>query len=341
MIFTSSHRLILLLRRQKAERHTRKRIVIHLRPAHIHLHKNNLAQVSAPSSPHPPPRPLLACMHRSRINVYSFSLQALAVMERLTGEYNHKSDPAASTSLVPPQLAHYHILKHADSLPTEQPPCHQGKYSTSFDSLMNLFIFLFSFYFSFPFLSLHSSPVHSVLAIIPKQPRMPSKSKVESTKGISKPHPGACWSFRSSGMLSCSFSFVLIPPTLLFFSLSPSLVLLTSTPQIRSFDKVALSVAANSITGKKDDPFDTMELLCCAGAAESRLTPAQNPAFKQNLLLLHTGKVQTRRRERRECKKQRKTKRSRRRRQNEKLNYDSRTSTIRRKMKVRLRDWRH
>ena len=49
-----------------------------------------------------------------------------------------------------------------------------------------------------------------------------------------------------------------------------------------------------------------MRLLCCAGAAESRLTHAQNPAFKHRLLLLHTGKVQTRGRERRECRKKEK-----------------------------------
>ena len=79
--------------------------------------------------------------------------------------------------------------------------------------------------------------------------------------------------------------------------------------QIRLSDQVTLAVAANNpITCKKDDPFDTMRLLCCAGAAESRLTHAQNPAFKHRLLLLHTGKVQTRGRERRECRKKEKEK---------------------------------
>ena len=111
-------------------------------------------------------------------------------------------------------------------------------------------------------------------------------------------------------MLSCSFplSFVLILPILLFFYL-PLTRPANTNLQIRSSDKVALAVAANNpITCKKDDPFDTMRLLCCADAEESRLTPAQNPAFKQRLLLLHTGKVQTRGRERGECKKKKKEK---------------------------------
>ena len=111
-----------------------------------------------------------------------------------------------------------------------------------------------------------------------------------------------------SGMISCSLSL-----SSLAFLLSSSSFPLTRPAHInlhiRSSDQVALAVAANSsITRKKDDPFDTMKLLCCANAVESRLTPAQNPAFKQRLLLLHTGKVQTRGRERRECKKKKKKK---------------------------------
>ena len=43
-------------------------------------------------------------------------------MERLSEEHNHKSDPAMPTSLVPLQLANYHILKDACNLPTNNRP---------------------------------------------------------------------------------------------------------------------------------------------------------------------------------------------------------------------------
>ena len=141
-------------------------------------------------------------------------------------------------------------------------------------------------------------------------------------------------------MLSCSFSFVLILPILLFFSLPLTRPAHTNL-QIRSSDQVTLAVAANNpITRKKDDPFDTMKLRRSGVEADVCATPC----VQTKIVAVASGKVQTRRRERRECKKKkkkRKRKRRRRRRENEKLNYDSRTSNICREMKVSLRDWCH
>ena len=106
--------------------HTCKRIVIHLPPAQIQLkEKTTWLRYYLPLPLFPLPAlfslPYIVPAW-SKMNVYSFPLQTLAVMERLSEEHNHRSDPATSTSLVPLQLANYHILKRADSLPTNNRP---------------------------------------------------------------------------------------------------------------------------------------------------------------------------------------------------------------------------
>ena len=91
------------------------------------------------------------------MNVYSFPLQTLSVMERLSEEHNHKSDPAMPTSLVSLQLANYYILKRVDSLPTNNRTA--TKVNTRPPPSILSCIFLFSF--CFPFLSFHSPPIQS------------------------------------------------------------------------------------------------------------------------------------------------------------------------------------
>ena len=136
---------------------------------------------------------------------------------------------------------------------------------------------------------------------------------------------------------SITIMYIPFPPSFsLFFYplfLVPSLILLTC----RSCDQAALAVAANtSITLKKDDPFNAS---IATGGVKADACASPNLAFNKALLLLHAGRVQTRGRDRGECKKN-----NRERRGNQKLNYDSRTKSsqlrnMRRRMAVRLRDW--
>ena len=105
-----------------------------------------------------------------------------------------------------------------------------------------------------------------------------------------------------------------------------SLSLLLTRPshtyfQIRASDKIALAVAANtSITLRRAAPSTQRD----ASAVASRLKLGQNLALNKTLQLLHTRKVQTSGRERRECKKKKTGKI----RENENLNYDSRIKPI-------------
>ena len=88
-----SPRLILLLRRRQAERqaerHTYKRFVIHLRPAQIHLKEKTTwlrYDIPLPLFPLPVLFSLAYIVPAwSKINVCSFPLQTLSVMERLSG----------------------------------------------------------------------------------------------------------------------------------------------------------------------------------------------------------------------------------------------------------------
>ena len=244
---------------------------------------------------------------------------------------------------MPLQLANYHILKDACNLPTNNRPATKviiRPPPSILCCIFFFFLFIYLVFLSFPFLSL------TPYLFSPRNCLKPTpdafKSKVDGIKGISKPHPVRVLKLHARWydiLLSLSLSSL----AFLFSSSSYPLTRPAHTDRhIRSSDQVTLAVAANNpITCKKDDPFDTMRLLCCADAVESRLTPAQNPAFKQRLLLLHTGKVQTRGRERRECKKEKEKGEGDEGEENERLNYDSRTSNIRRKMKVSLRGWCH
>ena len=136
-------------------------------------------------------------------------------------------------------------------------------------------------------------------------------------------------------MISCSLSSVLLPAILRFFS--PPHSSCSHQPP----NQVTLAEAANnSITRKKDDPFNTMkrrrngvEADTCAGTLCSNRGCC--------CCILERYKQEEGRGERAKKKRKRKRRRRRRRRENERLNYDSRTSNIRRKMKVSLRDWCH
>ena len=128
MIFTSSHPVYFYCseydKLSDKLRDTCKRIVIHLRPAQIYPKEKTTwlrYHLPLPLFPLPALFSLLSCIYVpawSKMNVYSFPLQTLSVMERLSEEHNHKSDPAMPTSLVSLQLANYYILKRVDSLPT-------------------------------------------------------------------------------------------------------------------------------------------------------------------------------------------------------------------------------
>ena len=128
MIFTSSHLVYFYCseydKLSDKLRDTCKRIVIHLRPAQIHPKEKTTwlrYHLPLPLFPLPALFSLLSCIYVpawSKMNVYSFPLQTLSVMERLSEEHNHKFDPAMPTSLVSLQLANYYILKRVDSLPT-------------------------------------------------------------------------------------------------------------------------------------------------------------------------------------------------------------------------------
>ena len=118
-------------------------------------------------------------------------------MERLSEEHNHKPDHAAPTSLVPLQLANYHILKRADSLPTND--CPATKVNTRLPPSIRSWIFLF--YFCFPFLSLTCSLFSP--RNCPKTAPDALKSKVQGIKASRSLTPCACWNFRPSGMMWC------------------------------------------------------------------------------------------------------------------------------------------
>ena len=71
---------------------------------------------------------------------------------RDSSEHNHKSDTAAPTSLVPLQLANYHILKRAYNLPTNNRTATNVN-TRPHPSILSSIFFFFSCHFIFVFLS--------------------------------------------------------------------------------------------------------------------------------------------------------------------------------------------